>query len=167
MSKKNRHGVPNPNGRWDVKAPGAGRASSDHGTQVDAERKAKEIVGNLGGGEARFTVVMGGFAIRTRFRPAKTRTLRATPATSPVGGEVAARPGTARTWRSRLPTDPPVPQRQQSRSARNIRVARSRQTHPLHARKRAVLPRLPRHVRSNTNRVASCDDRKPDRRPRP
>lgn len=53
MSKKNRHVVPNPHGGWDVKAPGAGRASSHHRTQADAERRAKEIVGNLGGGEVR------------------------------------------------------------------------------------------------------------------
>lgn len=50
---KDRHVVPNPGGGWDVKAPGAGRASSHHDTQADAERRAKEIVGNLGGGEAR------------------------------------------------------------------------------------------------------------------
>ncbi|MBE7520656.1 MAG: DUF2188 domain-containing protein [Thermoflexaceae bacterium] len=47
----NRHVVPNPNGGWDVEAPGAQRASSHHDTQADAERRAKDIVGNLGGGE--------------------------------------------------------------------------------------------------------------------
>lgn len=50
---KNRHVVPNPGGGWDVKAPGAGRASSHHDTQADAERRAKEIVRNRGGGEVR------------------------------------------------------------------------------------------------------------------
>lgn len=52
MSSNNRrHVVPNPDGGWDVKAPGADRASSHHDTQADAERRAKEIVNNAGGGE--------------------------------------------------------------------------------------------------------------------
>jgi hypothetical protein len=46
-----RHIVPNPGG-WDVKKPGAERASSHHGTQQEAEQRAKEILGNAGGGEA-------------------------------------------------------------------------------------------------------------------
>lgn len=50
---KNRHVVPNPDGGWDVKAPGADRASSHHATQAQAERRAKELVRNLGGGEVR------------------------------------------------------------------------------------------------------------------
>lgn len=49
----NRHVVPNPDGGWDVKAPGAKRASTHHDTQAEAERRAKEIVGNNGGGEVR------------------------------------------------------------------------------------------------------------------
>ena len=49
----NRHVVPNPNGGWDVKKPGARRASTHHETQAAAERRAKEIVGNSGGGEVR------------------------------------------------------------------------------------------------------------------
>lgn len=49
----NRHVVPNPDGGWDVKAPGADRASSHHQTQREAEQRAKEIVRNLGGGEVR------------------------------------------------------------------------------------------------------------------
>ena len=48
---ENRHVVPNPDGGWDVKAPGGKKASSHHDTQADAERRAKEIVGNAGGGE--------------------------------------------------------------------------------------------------------------------
>ncbi len=40
-----RHVVPNRDGGWDVKAPGAKRASSHHTTQADAERRAKKIVG--------------------------------------------------------------------------------------------------------------------------
>ncbi len=49
----NRHVVPNPKGGWDVKGPHADRASSHHDTQREAESRAKEIVGNLGGGEVR------------------------------------------------------------------------------------------------------------------
>ncbi len=51
MASNRRHVVPNSDGGWDVRAPGAKRSSSHHGTQADAERRAKEIVGNLGGGE--------------------------------------------------------------------------------------------------------------------
>ncbi len=47
----NRHVVPNPHGGWDVKAPGAKRSSGHANTQADAERIAKRIVGNQGGGE--------------------------------------------------------------------------------------------------------------------
>jgi hypothetical protein len=52
MPKHQRHVVPNPEGGWDVKAPGGQRASSHHQTQADAEARAKEILGNQGGGEA-------------------------------------------------------------------------------------------------------------------
>lgn len=51
MASSRRHVVPNPEGGWDVKAPGAKRASSHHPSQADAERRAKEIVANDGGGE--------------------------------------------------------------------------------------------------------------------
>lgn len=50
---KNRHVVPSEGGGWDVRAPRAHRASSHHDTQREAEERAKEIVGNLGGGEVR------------------------------------------------------------------------------------------------------------------
>lgn len=46
-----RHVVPNPAGGWDVKAPGAGRASAHTDTQADAQGRARDIVSNLGGGE--------------------------------------------------------------------------------------------------------------------
>jgi hypothetical protein len=46
-----RHVVPNPDGGWDVKAPGASRASAHADTQAAAELRAKEIVGRAGGGE--------------------------------------------------------------------------------------------------------------------
>lgn len=52
MSKdNNRHVVPNPDGGWDVKKPGASRASTHHETQSDAIDRARDIVGNAGGGE--------------------------------------------------------------------------------------------------------------------
>ncbi len=38
---------------WAVKKPHADRASSVHGTQADAISRAREIVGNEGGGEVR------------------------------------------------------------------------------------------------------------------
>lgn len=52
MSNQNhRHVVPNPDGGWDVRAPGASRSSAHTGTQADAIDRAREIVGNAGGGE--------------------------------------------------------------------------------------------------------------------
>lgn len=38
-------------GNWAVKKPGAGRASSVHSTQAEAIDRAREILGNDGGGE--------------------------------------------------------------------------------------------------------------------
>lgn len=52
MSKNDRFVVNHPDG-WAVKKPGAERASDVLPTQREAERRAKEIVGNLGGGEVR------------------------------------------------------------------------------------------------------------------
>jgi hypothetical protein len=52
MSNDNRrHVVPGDDGKWQVKAPDAKRASSTHDTQKEAIARAKEIVGNAGGGE--------------------------------------------------------------------------------------------------------------------
>ncbi|WP_367188029.1 DUF2188 domain-containing protein [Branchiibius sp. NY16-3462-2] len=52
MSSQNRrHVVPNPAGGWDVQAPGGQRASAHADTQADAIGRAREIVGNAGGGE--------------------------------------------------------------------------------------------------------------------
>lgn len=48
----NRHVVPR-DGGWAVVAPGNSRASSVHPTQQEAEQRAREIVGNNGGGEVR------------------------------------------------------------------------------------------------------------------
>lgn len=54
MSNQNqRHVVPNPEGGWDVKAPGAQRVSAHTDTQADAIQRAKTIVQNQGGGEVR------------------------------------------------------------------------------------------------------------------
>lgn len=52
MSKNNRYVTKHPNG-WAVKSSGSNRASSVHNTQKSAEKRAKEIVSNLGGGEVR------------------------------------------------------------------------------------------------------------------
>jgi len=53
MAKTTRHVVPSPKGGWNVKKPGADRASSHHNTQREAEARAKDIVANAGGGEVR------------------------------------------------------------------------------------------------------------------
>lgn len=52
MPENDRYVVKHPKG-WAVKKPHAKRASAVHSTQADAERDAKEIVRNLGGGEVR------------------------------------------------------------------------------------------------------------------
>lgn len=54
MSKNNdnvRYVVSNPDGGWDVKKDHAGHASNHFDRQADAERRAKEIVRNAGGGQ--------------------------------------------------------------------------------------------------------------------
>lgn len=54
MPKSNRrHVVPDPTGGWKVVKPGSSRASVRTKTQAQAERRAKEIVANQGGGEVR------------------------------------------------------------------------------------------------------------------
>ncbi|MDN4161137.1 DUF2188 domain-containing protein [Nocardioides abyssi] len=50
-NRNRRHVVPNPDGGWDVKAPGARRPSAHASTQRDAQRRASEIVRRAGGGE--------------------------------------------------------------------------------------------------------------------
>ncbi|GAA4712923.1 hypothetical protein (DUF2188) [Promicromonospora umidemergens] len=45
--------VPGKDGGWDVVAPGAKRASAHADTQAQAVDRAREIVGNAGGGEVR------------------------------------------------------------------------------------------------------------------
>jgi hypothetical protein len=51
MPRNERHVVPNPEGGWDVRAPGSQRSSVHTDTQGQAIDRAREIVGNTGGGE--------------------------------------------------------------------------------------------------------------------
>lgn len=51
MPRNERHVVPNPRGGWDVRAPGADRASAHADTQAAGIDRAREIVRNTGGGE--------------------------------------------------------------------------------------------------------------------
>lgn len=51
MPRTERHVVPNPDGGWDVVAPGASRASAHADTQAAGIDRARQIVGNAGGGE--------------------------------------------------------------------------------------------------------------------
>ena len=51
MSRNERHVVPNPSGGWDVVAPNASRVSARVDTQAEGINRAREIVGNSGGGE--------------------------------------------------------------------------------------------------------------------
>lgn len=50
-SPNRRHVVPNPEGGWDVRAPNAERSSGHFDTQDQAIDRAREILGNKGGGE--------------------------------------------------------------------------------------------------------------------
>ncbi len=49
MSDNDRHVVPNPDGGWDVKKPGASRASAHEDTQAAATARARQITANTGG----------------------------------------------------------------------------------------------------------------------
>ena len=52
MPRRNeQHVVPNPDGGWDVKKPDSNRAGAHLDDQAAAERRAKNIARNLGGGE--------------------------------------------------------------------------------------------------------------------
>lgn len=70
-ASNNRHVVPNPEGGWDVKKPGAVRSSSHHDTQKEAEVRAKEIVANAGGGEVRIHDAKGRFRDSDTVAPGK------------------------------------------------------------------------------------------------
>lgn len=60
MAKNDRFVVKHNEG-WAVKKTKAGRSSSVHTTQKEAEKRAKEIVDNLGGGEVRLQGRSGSF----------------------------------------------------------------------------------------------------------
>ena len=51
MARNERHVVPNENGGWDVRAPGASRASAHLERQDEAVDRARQILRNEGGGE--------------------------------------------------------------------------------------------------------------------
>jgi hypothetical protein len=53
MGKSNRYVQPRRDGKWEVVKPRAERASVVTNTQRQAERRAKEIVANAGGGEVK------------------------------------------------------------------------------------------------------------------
>jgi hypothetical protein len=53
VTSNNRHVVPNSAAGWDVKAPGAKRASAHLDTQAEAIDRGRTIVRNAGGGELR------------------------------------------------------------------------------------------------------------------
>ncbi len=53
MANEGRDVVPNENGGWDVRKPGASRSSAHEDTQRQAIDRAREIVRNAGGGEVR------------------------------------------------------------------------------------------------------------------
>ena len=51
MGGNSRHVGPNAGGGWDVYKPGSERASAHTDTQAAAQARAREILGNSGGGE--------------------------------------------------------------------------------------------------------------------
>lgn len=50
-SPNRRHVTPHPDGGWQVKEPGAARASARARTQAAAQDRGREILKNAGGGE--------------------------------------------------------------------------------------------------------------------
>lgn len=65
-------------GRWEVKAPRADRASAIADTQSAAIDRARDILSNDAAANSRSRDRTAEFVIRTPCRPAMTRTLRAT-----------------------------------------------------------------------------------------
>lgn len=53
VNRNSRDVVPNKDGGWDVKGPGATRSSAHTDTQAQAVDRARQIVHNAGGGEVR------------------------------------------------------------------------------------------------------------------
>jgi len=74
----NRRMVTRTGSDWAVKKPGASRASSIHATQGEAIDRAREILGNNGGGELTVQGRDGKIAIATRSPPGTIRTRRRT-----------------------------------------------------------------------------------------
>lgn len=66
-----RHVVPNPKGGWDIEKPHAERASGHFPRQAEAEARAKEILANIGGGEAVIHGQDGKIRDRDTVAPAK------------------------------------------------------------------------------------------------
>jgi hypothetical protein len=82
--------VKNPEGGYDAKRPDAKRASSHHDTQGAAERRAKEIVGNAGGGEV---------VIHRRITSLSREGIITLRATSAIAGVPVATGHLRRAWR--------------------------------------------------------------------
>ena len=59
MSGKDRTVSKRPDGSWENKRDGAGRASSTHDTQAQAAAAAKQMLQNAGGGELKIKGVDG------------------------------------------------------------------------------------------------------------
>lgn len=51
MARNNRHVAPTEDGQWAVREEGSERASDLFSTQKEAQDRAREILGNSGGGE--------------------------------------------------------------------------------------------------------------------
>lgn len=51
MAQNNRHVAPTEDGQWAVRDEGSERASGLFSTQKEAQDRAREILGNSGGGE--------------------------------------------------------------------------------------------------------------------
>jgi hypothetical protein len=51
MAREERHVTRRPDGDWQVVKPGSSRPSAVASTQAQAEQRAREILGNAGGGE--------------------------------------------------------------------------------------------------------------------
>ena len=77
-----RHVVPDGEGHWKVVGPHAERASATARTQAEAERRAKEIVGNAGGGEVEYIDLTAPSAIPIRSRREGTHIRRSIASTN-------------------------------------------------------------------------------------
>lgn len=69
--KNNRHVVPNPEGGWDVRAPGSDRSSGHFDRQAEAIDRARDIIRNAGGGELHVHGENGQIRAKDTISPAK------------------------------------------------------------------------------------------------